>query len=484
MARENRGLIDDELSINENQHENILFTDDHLPGASGKVPLEIANRSAATQKAAAKTLHSFLVLTQQLILLELNGDTNPYTFVVHIPGSSKLKVCYGLGVGSGTIGQTSPLNGHFLSFTGDGGGEHGVPLPFVFPTFARQTQIVGTMTHNQFSTALTVKGDEYGWPLLQNAQVNTKTTTMKMAPIPSFLVYDGFETDLDAAVVYERVIMQEDTDGAEVMYTHFCHFLHSCLQTHNKTAQNPSIPLEYFAATPSIAARQWAKSKFAQMFLTLTAAPHPQPQEPITASLLRDLLQLRQQQAPATTAATATDKKDDDTLLNMSQKEQQQLNKMCGLSADAPIDDLPSWVIDCAAKNTTDTFCMQILQKQIMKSTFYDDADVPLTNTLLKMAVKRAWTGKDGNINKPSFVNAMDGLSPFICASMDEDEVACINTQDKMIDSASSVTMQDLAKVKKALKASVPDEAGDFLEMIKAFANLVFALFTAQCPLF
>ena len=481
MAGGNDGSNDDELSINAHQHEKILFTDDHLPGASGKVPMEIAKLSAAAQKAAAKTLHSFLV-NQSSILLEFNGDPTPYTFVIHIPGSSKLKVCYGLGLGSGTIGQTSPLNGNFLSLTGDGGGEHGVPMPFVFPTSARQLHTVGTMTHTQFSTALTAKGDEYGWPLLPNAQVNTETSIMKLAPIPAFIVYDGFESDIDAAIVYERVLMQ-DTDGAEVMYTHLRHFLRSCLQTHNKTAHNPSIPLENFAATPSTAARQWAKSKFSQMFPTLTEATLPPQQETITAALLRDLIQLRQPQAPAPATATA-DKKDEETLLNMSQKEQQQLCKMCGLSLDAQIDDLPAWVVDCAAKNTTDTFRMQILRKQIMKSTFYDDADVPLTNTLLKMAVKRAWVGKDGNINKPSFVNAMDGLSPFVCASLDEDEVARINTQAEMIDSATSVTVQDLAKVKKALKASVPEEASDFLDMIKAFANLIFALFTANCPLF
>ena len=54
-----------------------------------------------------------------------------------------------------------------------------------------------------------------------------------------------------------------------------------------------------------------------------------------------------------------------------------------------------------------------IVQKYIMANTYFDDADVPLTSQILKMVMKRAWTGKDGNINRPSLMHTMDGLSQF-----------------------------------------------------------------------
>ena len=62
------------------------------------------------------------------------------------------------------------------------------------------------MTKAQFQTTLETKGADYSYPLLQKTHITTSTEVMAFFPIPPFLVYDGFERDLDAAVVYERLI--------------------------------------------------------------------------------------------------------------------------------------------------------------------------------------------------------------------------------------------------------------------------------------
>ena len=72
-----------------------------------------------------------------------------------------------------------------------------------------------------------------------------------------------------------------------------------------------------------------------------------------------------------------------------------------------------------------------------ISNTFYDDNDVPLTAPLLKTITKRAWTGKYGNMNIPSLLHAMDGLSPFTMLDLSKDEVAMLSNEDDLITSAS-----------------------------------------------
>ena len=79
-----------------------------------------------------------------------------------------------------------------------------------------------------------------------------------------------------------------------------------------------------------------------------------------------------------------------------------------------------------------------------MSNTFYDDADFPLTAPLLKMTIKRAWTRKDGNINRPPLLHYMEVLSPFTVLDLHKDEVALLNNEDYLIPSAYLVSVSDL----------------------------------------
>jgi hypothetical protein len=51
---------------------------------------------------------------------------------------------------------------------------------------------------------------------------------MRIAPIPAFLVLDGFTSDVHAAELLERIASVENTDGE--MYTHLKNFLLACLE--------------------------------------------------------------------------------------------------------------------------------------------------------------------------------------------------------------------------------------------------------------
>ena len=65
-------------------------------------------------------------------------------------------------------------------------------------------------------------------------------------------------------------------------------------------------------------------------------------------------------------------------------------------------------------KNATDQYRQTIIRKRIMNHSYYDDAEVPLTESFLKVVQRRAWFGKDGNVSRPSLLHAMEGLSPFL----------------------------------------------------------------------
>ena len=64
-------------------------------------------------------------------------------------------------------------------------------------------------------------------------------------------------------------------------------------------------------------------------------------------------------------------------------------------------------------KNTTDQYRQTISRKWIGTMTYYNNADAPLTEPLLKMVLKRLWFGKEGDITRPSLLHVMEGLSPL-----------------------------------------------------------------------
>ena len=97
----------------------------------------------------------------------------------------------------------------------------------------------------------------------------------------------------------------------------------------------------------------------------------------------------------------------------MSNSELNNRLQLCGKSTTDDSADLPFWMQDCAAKETSDPYKITIIQKAIMENIYYEDADVPLTAPLLKMIMKRSCTGRDGNLTHPSLVHATEGLSPF-----------------------------------------------------------------------
>ena len=487
VSQEDESSLDDDHDDRYDDHDPVLFSGD-LPGPTGIVPTKLHELELKTQRKQASELYKFFN-TENQSLLELNSDINPRVALINIPQTSKVRVIYGTGFGSKGIGQSNAISGKFVTLHGDAGNELGPPSTLVLPASILAAHTVTIMSHAQFCTEIISKGPTYTFPLLQRNKVAEEVPILQVAPIPAYLVYDGFHQDLDAADVYERLLAIDAADEDLYMYRHAQHFLLSCLSTHNSGDAKPYVsPPTIMAPIPQVA-KEWAKDRFRAIFPTLvTPAGHPPTtsSDPNLAKILEAILPHVHASASHPASQDANKSTDDKTApdIGMSKQELAVTLEMCGLPATASHSDLPEWFIKCSEKGNSEQFKMQIIRKHIMNNAKYEDAEVPLTSVLLKLVLKRNWIGKDGNIKRPSLIHAADGLSPFLVLDLDEDEVAKINDDSEALLQASSITMDDIRKLKVKFKPKVPESSTDFMLLLKRFANLLFALFSATCPYF
>ena len=159
------------------------------------------------------------------------------------------------------------MDGKFLLLQGDGNADLGPPQPIFLPTTLINKNLVAVMIETQFSTAITQKGAGCLYPLLDRNAVTMSETIMQLAPIPPYFVYDGFEQDLDTALVLERIIGVNSNQND--MFTHLSNFLWACLSSHNPGDRKLYIGGTALSAALSMPARQWAKTRFSKAFPTL-----------------------------------------------------------------------------------------------------------------------------------------------------------------------------------------------------------------------
>ena len=475
------------------EYENIFFTTGELPTATTNIGRVIATTSMNDQHQQAVDFFNFLQ-DENRQLLQLNADTVPRTAIICIPGLNYVKTVYGVSIGASGIGQNSPTDGKLLVLHGDGGIDIGTPHPFVLPLDTLDMREVGVMSDDQFRTAVTTAGADFHHPLLARHKVTNTESVFQIAPVPGFLVYDGLSRDLHAALLIERLDAIE-TDGIE-MYSHLKHLLLACLTPHNLNHHKPYISQQHLLQMPVNQARIWATEKFGRLFPTLTQ-PNPAqlPQAPPAgndnvAAILAQFLPLQQQVLDIQHRQRRhrfddEEKKEEETIsLGMSNQEIASTLIMCGKDPHSHHSVLPQWFQDCAEKGMTDSYRLRIIRKHIMLHYKYDDAEIPITATMLKNINKRNWLGKDGNIKRPSLLNASEGISPFVVLDLDEDEVAKINDTEDALTRASTVTMQDIASLKKKMTPKIPTTAEDFMLLLKRYANLLFALFSPDCPFY
>ena len=78
------------------------------------------------------------------------------------------------------------------------------------------------------------------YPLLNRIAVTAMEELMQVAPIPPYFVYNGFDNDLDAACVLERVMSVNPTETDDMK--HIKNNLRACLTAHNAGDKKNRMP--------------------------------------------------------------------------------------------------------------------------------------------------------------------------------------------------------------------------------------------------
>ena len=106
-----------------------------------------------------------------------------------------------------------------------------------------------------------------------------------------------------------------------------------------------------------------------------------------------------------------------------------------------------------------------------MATTYYNDAKVPLTGPLLKMIVKRFWTGKDRNINRLLLIHAMEGITPFVMLDSNKDQATILNKEQYLLNTALLVSVGNLQGQQGKLKVTIPTDPEEFMLILKKVYN-------------
>ena len=81
-------------------------------------------------------------------------------------------------------------------------------------------------------------------------------------------------------------------------------------------------------------------------------------------------------------------------------------------------------------------------------------------------------------------MHTMDGLSPFTMLDLNEYQVALLNDEQDLLNTAYLVSVANLRGQRNKIKISILAEANKFMIMLKRYANLFYSVFIDSCPLF
>ena len=143
--------------------------------------------------------------------LQLNVRRTITTTFIAVPDTSTVKVIYGLGYNTASIGETSIIQNKFLALSVDkGSAEYGPPNIIILDNGIIEKGTILNPSHKQVQQTLTTKGAVFGKHLIAPCLILQETTLdlPKIISIPTYMVlYDSLNQDLNATLVYKRLLL-------------------------------------------------------------------------------------------------------------------------------------------------------------------------------------------------------------------------------------------------------------------------------------
>jgi len=108
-----------------------------------------------------------------------------------------------------------------------GGADHlGTPQVLVVPDTIQKKVPVKTLADATILQAFRGDQQTVDQPVAPAREVTTEKSIMPIAPVPAYMTFNGFNADLDASMVYERLMGIQDRTP---MIDHALTFLWSCM---------------------------------------------------------------------------------------------------------------------------------------------------------------------------------------------------------------------------------------------------------------
>ena len=467
----------------------VMFTAASFPNTTGTLAKEFAKQLLETQRHAADQLFHFLWSSDNRDLLRLNMGQALLTALVAIPATNMVKLVFGMGVGLAGIGKVNQLANRLLMLHGEGDDIIGLPDILALHTDVCNKTEVNVPTDDEIQLALSSKGPTFGRFLIPPRNVDTTEEVIKIAPIPAYMILDGFNGDINAANVYERVLQ---SDHESPMMDHVKRFLKAHLVGPLRNEdEKPYVTHDEWNQMAPVETKVWRKGKLEALFphifnktVNVPLAPQQQGQQGDLSNMFQAFFNEWRKAQNGLSRQMQEEKKDDDSkTLKASEFEKAIMKTLCGLPKDADDSLLPMWYLSLFNKHQDDKDRDHIVADVLNGTLRFEDAEIAVYPELKKVILKRNWVGGEAG-GSPKFAYACYGLTPFAMLDLTEDQISQMEFDQQFLTDSSTVTPSDLRASKQKLVAKVPREGSKWKDMLLRFTNLLFVLFKGECPLY
>ena len=244
-----------------------IFHTRQLPSVMGNVATDIAKVSTpAKQWTLGTTFQTFLMYGNR-DLWYINGDYKHFTILVVVPGMYIIMVAYGNKIGSVGFGKFSPVENKLLSLFGEGVGVMVLAQSIFLPKTLWDIIRVKNPTDSKIEAVFQSGTHDVGSSTMTAQNLSGKKDIMSIATILAYMVYNGFNQDINAALVYEKIWYIQNYSP---MRDHALVFLHSCMVVilRNTDTKPFSLHNQFQDKFPP-QSRMWAQWRFEQLLSTL-----------------------------------------------------------------------------------------------------------------------------------------------------------------------------------------------------------------------
>ncbi len=464
-----------------------------------------AANTPAEQYSEAAKLNQMITDQNHDVFNTLHSIPSPIAMLVQVGGTCNLRIIFGLAKYiMNPLAPDNGLNGTYLAVGEDLRGPGDSARAVELPVDILKTNMVKMPTDNAFMDALTTKAttqtnvehDRTQW--FKTSTATTQAQVAKAVPIPLCIAFDACRRDVTAQVIFERCAVELEAQSTNAENTtllrtimNFCKAAHT---THNKGTETNALPLQQLSLRLHDDAHVWAQARAVQIcpqeLRSGTTSndgtpPRGDPgQSDFAASLVTkvlDHIKHGNNNLFGNSPEKGEEKKEDkeDALYKIYGARGEDLMRylrQCG-KENGQEEELPAWKKRMAAKNLSDDGKDQIA-REMLEMTVYEDHRVLPHPTILKMIMKCKFSGDTSH----TAAAVMTGLSPYLLVELTEEEVHRAQETATSIRLASSTTPADIKKL-TSRKPKVPVSFQDLMDTLKKFANLLFALFGAECPL-